>query len=103
LSGNVKLSEKRRESHSKKSRKNKKAGHLPATPIVDPNYILSQGVAGMKEGTLKATIDLMDHSKLCIIKDGQLIEYVLPEYGELTLTIHQGKVCEIKTTTKTRI
>ena len=57
----------------------------------------------MEEGTLKATIDLMDNSKLCIIKDGQLIEYVLPEYGEVTLKIHQGKVSEIKTTTKTRI
>jgi hypothetical protein len=103
LNGNVKLYGKRLENHSKKSRKNKKAGHSPATPNVDPNYILSQGVAGMEENKLEATIDLLDNSKLCIVKDGQLIKYELPEYGELTLTIHQGKVCEIKTTTKTRI
>nr|WP_226639293.1 XtrA/YqaO family protein [Priestia flexa] len=50
-----------------------------------------------------AEIDLMDNKKMYVVKDGQLIEHDLPEYGETLVITLGGKVDRLETKTKRKI
>lgn len=52
---------------------------------------------------MKATIDLLDNSKMYVVKDGQLIPHKLPEYGETVVVTLGGKVDRLETTVKKKI
>ena len=48
-------------------------------------------------------IDLMDNKKMYIVKDCQLIEHDLPDYGETLVITIGGKVDRIETKTKRKV
>jgi formylmethanofuran dehydrogenase subunit A len=50
-----------------------------------------------------AEIDLMDNKKMYVVKDGQLIEHDLPDYGEVVVTMISGKTAFIDTKVKRKI
>jgi hypothetical protein len=52
---------------------------------------------------MTAEIDLMDNSKLYVVKDGQLIEHELPKFGETVIITLGGKVDRLETTVKRKI
>lgn len=52
---------------------------------------------------MTAEIDLMDNKKIYVVKDGRLIEHVLPEYGETVVITLGGKVDRLETTVKRKI
>lgn len=52
---------------------------------------------------MTAEIDLMDTKKIYVAKDGQLIEHDLPDYGEVNITIHNGKVTMLETKVKRQV
>ncbi|PGR09175.1 DUF3954 domain-containing protein, partial [Priestia megaterium] len=49
---------------------------------------------------MKAEIDLMNNKKMYVVKDGQLIEHDLPDYGEVVVTMISGKTAFIDTKVK---
>lgn len=52
---------------------------------------------------VKAEIDLMDNKKLYVVKDGELIEHELPDYGQTVIITLGGKVDRLETTMKIKI
>ncbi|MGR9544857.1 DUF3954 domain-containing protein [Priestia megaterium] len=50
-----------------------------------------------------AKIDLMDNKKVYIVKDLQLIEHDLPDYGETLIITIGGKVDRLETKTKRKV
>jgi len=52
---------------------------------------------------MTAEIDLMDNKKMYVVKDGQLIEHDLPDYGEVVVTMISGKTAFIDTKVKRKI
>nr|WP_285841953.1 XtrA/YqaO family protein [Sutcliffiella horikoshii] len=50
-----------------------------------------------------AQVDLLNNSTIYLVKDGKLITYELPEYGETRVITLGGKVDRLETTTKTKI
>lgn len=52
---------------------------------------------------MTAEIDLMDCSKLYVVKDGKLIMHELPEYGETRVISYGGKVDRLETTVKRKV
>jgi hypothetical protein len=50
-----------------------------------------------------AEIDLMNNKKIYVVKDGNLIEHDLPEYGETVIVTLGGKVDRLETTVKRKI
>lgn len=50
-----------------------------------------------------AEIDLMNNKKIYVVKDGQLIEHDLPEYGETLIVSLGGKVDRLETTVKRKV
>lgn len=50
-----------------------------------------------------AEIDLMDNKKMYVVKDGQLIEHDLPDYGETLVITLGGKVDRLETKTKRKV
>lgn len=52
---------------------------------------------------MTAEIDLMDNQKMYVVKEGQLIEHDLPEYGEVIITTISGKIAFIDTRIKRKI
>jgi Protein of unknown function (DUF3954) len=50
-----------------------------------------------------AEIDLMDSKKLYVVKDGQLIQHDLPDYGETMVISLGGKVDRLETTIKRKL
>jgi hypothetical protein len=52
---------------------------------------------------MTAEVDLMNNNKLYMIKDGQLIEHDLPEYGETLIITLGGKVDRLETTVKRKV
>ncbi|MEH7236772.1 DUF3954 domain-containing protein [Bacillus sp. JJ1562] len=56
-------------------------------------------------GTQKMTaqIDLMNNKKVYVVKDGQLIEHDLPDYGEILVVTLGGKVDRLETTVKRKV
>lgn len=48
-------------------------------------------------------IDLMDNQKMYVVKDGQLIQHDLPDYGETLVITLGGKVDRLETTVKRKI
>ena len=52
---------------------------------------------------MTAEIDLMNNKKIYVVKDGRLIEHVLPEYGETVVITLGGKVDRLETTVKRKV
>jgi hypothetical protein len=52
---------------------------------------------------MTAEVDLMNNKKIYLIKDGQLIEHDLPEYGETVIVTLGGKVDRLETTVKRKV
>jgi hypothetical protein len=50
-----------------------------------------------------AEIDLMSNKTMYVVKDDQLIEHELPEYGEMVVVTMSGKVDRSETTQKRKI
>ncbi|QSF32513.1 DUF3954 domain-containing protein [Priestia megaterium] len=50
-----------------------------------------------------AEIDLMNNKKMYVVKDGQLIEHDLPDYGETLVITLGGKVDRLETKTKRKV
>ncbi|UYT83908.1 DUF3954 domain-containing protein [Priestia megaterium] len=50
-----------------------------------------------------AEIDLMNNKKMYVVKDGQLIEHDLPDYGEVVITMISGKTAFIDTKVKRKV
>lgn len=50
-----------------------------------------------------AEIDLMNNKKMYVVKDGQLIEHDLPDYGETLVITLGGKVDRLETKTKRKL
>jgi hypothetical protein len=50
-----------------------------------------------------AEIDLMNNKKMYVVKDGQLIEHELPDYGEVVVTMISGKTAFIDTKIKRKV
>lgn len=50
-----------------------------------------------------AKIDLMDNKKVYIVKDRQLVEHDLPDYGETLIITIGGKVDRLETKTKRKV
>jgi len=58
----------------------------------------------MTYNTTRAVISLLDENKLYVVKQGQLIEHELPEYGETVVILtSSGKVDRIETTIKRKV
>lgn len=57
----------------------------------------------VSDNELTAEISLMDNRKMYIVKDGQLIEHDLPDYGETKVITLGGKVDRLETTMKRKI
>jgi hypothetical protein len=53
--------------------------------------------------TNKVEINLKNNQKLYVVKDGQLIEHDLPEYGETVVVTLGGKVDRLETTSKRKV
>lgn len=79
-------------------KRTKKARTLPDSP----NLIIPSGGVLVKEKTM-AQVDLLNNSTIYLVKDGKLITYELPEYGETRVITLGGKVDRLETTTKTKI
>lgn len=68
--------------------------------------IISQGGISMKEAVdlkMIAEVNLMDNKKMYLVKDGQLIEHDLPNYGETVIVTLSGKVDRLETTVKKKV
>jgi hypothetical protein len=52
---------------------------------------------------MTAEIDLMDNQKMYVVKDGQLIQHDLPDYGETLVITLGGKVDRLETTVKRKV
>lgn len=52
---------------------------------------------------MTAVIDLMDNNKCYLVKDGQLIEHELPEYGQTVIITMGGKIDRLETTVKRKV
>ncbi|WEA46834.1 DUF3954 domain-containing protein [Priestia aryabhattai] len=52
---------------------------------------------------MTAEIDLMNNKKMYVVKDGQLIEHELPDYGEVVVTMISGKTAFIDTKVKRKL
>lgn len=52
---------------------------------------------------MTAEIDLMNNTKMYVVKDGQLIEHDLPQYGETVIVTLGGKVDRLETTVKRKV
>lgn len=52
---------------------------------------------------MTAEIDLMDNTKMYVVKDGQLIEHDLPKFGETVIVTLGGKVDRLETTVKRKV
>ncbi|WKU21703.1 DUF3954 domain-containing protein [Priestia megaterium] len=52
---------------------------------------------------ITAKIELMNNKKMYAVKDGELIEHALPDYGEVVVTIISGKAAFIDTKIKRKI
>ena len=52
---------------------------------------------------MTAEIDLMDNKKMYVVKNGQLIEHDLPDYGEVIVTMISGKTAFIDTKIKRKV
>lgn len=52
---------------------------------------------------MTAEVDLMNNKKIYLIKDGQIIEHDLPEYGETLIVTLGGKVDRLETTVKRKV
>ncbi|MFJ5750094.1 DUF3954 domain-containing protein [Peribacillus frigoritolerans] len=50
-----------------------------------------------------AEVDLMDNNKMYMVKDGQLIEFDLPTFGETVIVTLGGKVDRLETTVKRKV
>lgn len=50
-----------------------------------------------------AEINLQDNTKLYVVKDGELVEHDLPEYGEVVVVTMGGKVDRLETSTKRKV
>jgi len=53
--------------------------------------------------TSKAVIDLTDDKKMYVVKQGNLIEHPLPEYGQVLVITLGGKIDRIETTDKRKV
>ncbi|USK43739.1 DUF3954 domain-containing protein [Cytobacillus oceanisediminis] len=60
-------------------------------------------MANIKTARKYAEIDLMNNKKIYVVKDGQLIEHDLPEYGETLIVSLGGKVDRLETTVKRKV
>lgn len=58
------------------------------------------GVRGLD---IKTEIDLMKNNVLYVVKEGQLIEHELPEYGETIVITLGGKVDRLQTTVSKKV
>ena len=54
------------------------------------------------EGT-KAVINLLDDKKMYVVKEGRLIGKSLPQFGEIKITMHGGKIKHIESSIKEQI
>lgn len=79
-------------------KRTKKARNQPDSP----NLIIPSGGVLVKEKTM-AQVDLLNNNTIYLVKDGKLITYELPEYGETRVITLGGKVDRLETTTKTKI
>ncbi|MDF2792206.1 MAG: hypothetical protein K0S80_5308 [Neobacillus sp.] len=52
---------------------------------------------------MTAEVDLMNNKKIYVVKDGQLIEHDLPDYGETLIVTLGGKVDRLETTVKRKV
>lgn len=52
---------------------------------------------------MKATIDLENNKNLYVVKGEKLIEYELPDYGEVTVVMHDGQVERFEETKKRKV
>ncbi|MGQ4668618.1 XtrA/YqaO family protein [Metabacillus halosaccharovorans] len=52
---------------------------------------------------MTAEVNLMDNTKMYVVKDGKLVEHDLPEYGETVIITLGGKVDRLETTVKKKI
>lgn len=52
---------------------------------------------------IKTEIDLMKNNVLYVVKEGQLIEHELPEYGETIVITLGGKVDRLQTTVSKKV
>lgn len=52
---------------------------------------------------MTAEIDLMKNNTMYVVKDGQLIEHDLPDYGEMRIVTLGGKVDRLETTVKRKV
>lgn len=50
-----------------------------------------------------AVISLLDENKMYVVKQGKLIEHELPDYGEVTVIMHNGKVDRLEDTRKRKV
>lgn len=51
----------------------------------------------------KAEIDLSNNKKMYVVKDGRLIPHDLPDYGEVTVVVFDGKVDRFENCTKRKV
>lgn len=52
---------------------------------------------------MTAEVNLLDNTKMYVVKDGKLVEHDLPYYGETVIITLGGKVDRLETTVKKKI
>ncbi len=57
----------------------------------------------MHDNTTTAVISLLEENKLYVVKRGELIEHDLPDYGEVKVVMHDGKVDRLEDTRKRKV
>ncbi|ONK21215.1 DUF3954 domain-containing protein [Bacillus sp. VT-16-64] len=57
----------------------------------------------MNNNATKTVISLLEENKMYVIKQGKIIEHELPDYGEVTVVMHNGKVDRLEETKKRKV